>query len=99
MAFVAKKSGVFRRQNTISVKKTPKNVNTRTGSEDEKMNNEKTKDDAYQLFIRHNLISKAKRRFIFFKPKDIIVSEPYEINLLITNKGNKTFPGGKTKDF
>ena len=32
MAFVAKKSGVFRGQNTISVKKTLKNVNTRTGS-------------------------------------------------------------------
>jgi len=32
MAFVAKKSGVFRGQNTILVKKTLKNVNTRTGS-------------------------------------------------------------------
>ena len=34
MVFVAKKSGAFRGQNTISVKKTLKNVNTRTGSQD-----------------------------------------------------------------
>ena len=32
MVFVAKKTGVFRGQNIISVKKTLKNVNTRTGS-------------------------------------------------------------------
>lgn len=50
--------------------------------------------------ISHNLsilavvISKSKR-FYGIKPRDIIVSEPCEIQFVIANIGNKAFPGGK----
>ena len=58
------------------------------------MPNKKTKRK-YQLFITYNIISKSKRYFYIFKPKEIITTEPCEITFTIKNIGKKTFPGGQ----
>lgn len=52
----------------------------------------------HKLLIRPDLKSKSKRYYLF-KPKDIIVSEPYDLSLYITNIGDTKFPGGKIEYF
>ena len=49
----------------------------------------------YQLFITDNSVSKSKRFYHIFKPKDIVVGEVCEITFTIKNIGKEVFPGGQ----
>ena len=49
----------------------------------------------YQLLITYNIVSKSKRYYYIFKPKEIINTEPCKITFNIKNIGKKTFPGGQ----
>ncbi|MEW6070834.1 MAG: hypothetical protein AB1485_09475 [Candidatus Thermoplasmatota archaeon] len=51
----------------------------------------------YYLIVESIIKSTAKRFLLFFRPKETIASEPYEINLKITNKSDRPFPGGITE--
>lgn len=51
----------------------------------------------YHLLIIPKLISKSKRFYKIFKPKEIIESESYELSFIVFNIGNNYFPGGTTK--
>ena len=57
------------------------------------MGSEKPEDKSYFLFIIPNLISKSKKYYHLFKPKDIIIAEHYELSFSINNVGDKSFPG------
>lgn len=48
----------------------------------------------HRLLITYNIISKSKRFYYLFKPKEVVVAEPCEISFKIKNIGNKSFPGG-----
>ena len=56
----------------------------------------KTKpDDQYKLLITHELVSKSKKFYGLFKPKDMIVSQPCHIYFKIKNISDNDFPGGR----
>ncbi len=58
------------------------------------MSSKKSDNDNHHLFITPQVFSKAKKYYFLFKPKEIVVSQPFEFCLEIKNIGNKLFPGG-----
>ncbi len=58
----------------------------------------RNKNHIHKLFIKPILKSKSKS-FFLFKPKEVIVAEPYELSLDIANLGNTKFPGGIIDSF
>jgi len=57
------------------------------------------KKPLYKLFIKPILKSKSKRFYYIFKPKEIVVTQPYELSLYVANLGEKKFPGGIVNSF
>ena len=57
------------------------------------------KNPIYKLFIRPILKSKSKRFYHIFKPKEIVVTQPYELSLYVANLGEAKFPGGVVHSF
>jgi len=58
------------------------------------MSNDKSKNEYHHLLIIPKLESKSKKYYHLFKPKEIVVLQPFEFCFKIKNKGNIKFPGG-----
>ena len=61
------------------------------------MENKEKLQDIHYLLIRAKIVSKSKKFYLFFKPKEVVVAEPFEITFILKNVGDKNFPGGVIK--
>jgi hypothetical protein len=57
------------------------------------------KNHTHSLLIKPILKSKSKRYYHIFKPKEIVVAQPYELSLYVRNLGDLKFPGGVVDSF
>lgn len=62
-----------------------------------KMENKEELQDIHHLFIQTKIVSKSKKFYLFFKPKEVVVEEPFEITFILKNVGDVNFPGGVIK--